>query len=123
MHRAAAAAAQPALLAEQLGHHALRLGPARERVAVGAVGRDQVVGVAHGAGGADDGCLLADGEVQEAADLGLRVHLAGALLEVADEVHRLEPLARGVGRGQRPGGITLPLDGCKYAIGHVPGPH
>jgi hypothetical protein len=35
--------------------------------------------------------------VQEAADLGLGVHLTRALLEAADEHHRPEPLLRGIG--------------------------
>ena len=59
--------------AEELGHHALRVGAARDRVAVRAVGADQVVVVAHHRGGADDRRLLADREVQEAAGLGLLV--------------------------------------------------
>src|SRR3712207_8691343 len=42
--------------------------------------------------GADDRRLLADREVQEAADLGLGVHLAGALLEAPDEEHGPQPL-------------------------------
>jgi hypothetical protein len=67
--------------------------PAHERVAVRAVGRDQVVVVAHRARRADDRRLLADREVQEAADLGLGVHLSRALLEAADEHHRLQPFA------------------------------
>src|SRR5262249_10445528 len=49
---------------------------------------------------ADGRRLLADGEVEEAADLRLRVHLTGALLEAADEHHRLQPLARLVAGGQ-----------------------
>jgi hypothetical protein len=61
-----------------------------------AVGREQVVGVLHRAGGADDRRLLADRQMQEAADLGLGVHLAGALLEAADQQHRPEPFAAGV---------------------------
>ena len=65
-----------------------------------AVGRDQVVVVAHRARRADDRRLLADREVQEAADLGLGVHLARALLEAADEHHRLQPLAGDVGLGK-----------------------
>ena len=43
MHRAAAAARGAGLLAEQLGHHDLRVGSARDRLAVLAVGGDQVV--------------------------------------------------------------------------------
>ena len=85
------------------------------------VGGDEVVLVAHRAGGADDRGLLADREVQEAADLGLGVHLAGALLEAADQQHGLEPLARHAGLGQRPGaGLALPLDGCDHVVGHGP---
>ena len=38
--------------------------------------------------------------MQEAADLGARVHLPGALLEATDEGHRLEPLACGVRLGE-----------------------
>ena len=108
VHRAAAALAHAVLAAEQLGHDVVRVRPARERVAVGAVGGDQVVVVAHRAHGADDGGLLADREVQEAADLRLGVHLARALLEAADERHRLEPLAGRVGLRKR-GGARLPL--------------
>ena len=108
------------LAPEQLGHDLVGVGAARERVAVRAVGGDQVVLVAHRADGADDRRLLADREVQEAADLRLRVHLARALLEAADEHHRLEPLARGVGVGQLAllGALLLLLRG----VGHwVPG--
>ena len=91
----------------------LRVRAARQRVAVRAVGRDQVVLVAHRADGADDRRLLADREVQEAADLRLRVHLARALLEAADEHHRLQPLARGVGLRQ------LALRGRRLLLPHV----
>ena len=73
------------LAPEQLGHDRVRAGAARERVAVGAVGGDQVVAVAQRPRRADDRRLLADRQVQEAADLGLGVHLAGALLEAPDQ--------------------------------------
>ena len=66
------------------------------RLAVLAVGGHQVVRVAERLGGADDGRLLADAEVEEAADLRLGVHLAGALLEAADEQHLLEDGEAGV---------------------------
>ena len=102
VHRAAAAVRDALLAAEQLGHHAVGIRAAGERVAVRAVGRDQVVLVAHRPAGADDRRLLADRQVQEAADLGLRVHLARALLEAADEHHRLQPLA------------------CRVAVGKIP---
>ena len=85
---------QPSTLPEELGHDVLGRRAADDGVAVGAIGGDQVVGLAQRARGADDRGLLADGQVQEAADLGTSVHLAGALLEATDEDHRLEPLAR-----------------------------
>ena len=113
VHRAAAAVRDALLAAEQLGHHAVGIRPAGERVAVRAVGRDQVVVVAQRAAGADDRRLLADRQVQEAADLGLRVHLARALLEAADEHHRLQPLAGRVAVRQLPGYARLLRD-----VGH-----
>ena len=97
VHRAPAPAGDAGLAPEQLGHHALGIGPARQRVAMRTVGRDQEVLVAHRPHGADDRRLLADRQVQEAADLGLRVHLARALLEAADQQHRFQPFARLVG--------------------------
>ncbi len=100
VHRAAAAVRHAGLAAEQLGHDLVAIRAARQRVAVRAIGRDQVVLVAHRADGADDRRLLADREVEEAADLRLRVHLARALLEAPDEHHRLQPLARSVGLRQ-----------------------
>ena len=112
VHRPAAPVRDAVLAAEQLGHHAVGVRAARERVAVGAVGGDQVVLVAQRPHGADDRRLLADREVQEAADLGLGVHLARALLEAADEHHRLEPLAGAVAVGQLPL-LAAPL------LGHV----
>ena len=60
VHRAAAAAGGAVLAAEQLGHHGVGVGAARERLAVLAIGRHQVVGLAQRLGAADDGGLLAD---------------------------------------------------------------
>ena len=90
VHGAPAAAGAAVDAAEQLGHDGVRMRAARERLAMLAVGGHEVVRVAERLGGADDGGLLADAEVEEAADLRLRVHLAGALLEAADEEHLLE---------------------------------
>jgi hypothetical protein len=100
VHRSAAALAQPVDAAEELGHDAAGIRSARERVPVRAVRGDEVVLVAQRARRADDRRLLADREVQESADLRLRVHLARALLEAADEHHRREPLAGGVRFGE-----------------------
>ena len=103
--------------AEQLGHHVLGRRAARERVAVRAVGRDQVVAVAQRPRAADDRRLLADREVQEAADLRPRVHLAGALLEAADQRHRLQPLARRSGAGRARGGVACHQRLHRYSSG------
>ena len=100
VHGAAAPARGAALAAEQLGHHDLRVGAARQHLAVLAVGREQVVLVAHRGDGADDRRLLPDREMQEAADLGLHVHLLRALLEVPDQEHLVEQLERGLLVGQ-----------------------
>ena len=107
VHRPAAPLRDALLAPEQLGHDAIGVRPAGQRVPVRAVGRDQVVVVAHRPAGADDRRLLADRQVQEAADLGLRIHLPGALLEAPDEHHRLQPLARRVALRQLPGYARL----------------
>ncbi len=100
VHRAAVPAAAAVDAPEQLGHHPLGRGPARERVPVRAVGRDQIVLLAQRPRRADDRRLLADRQVQEPADLRPRVHLPGALLEAADQRHRRKPLARDGGLRQ-----------------------
>lgn len=100
VHRAAAAAAGPVDAAEQLRHHPLGLGAAGDRVAVGAVGADQEVFVAHHRGGADDRRLLADRQVQEAAGFGPLVLAARLLLEAADQGHPRKQLITGGGIGQ-----------------------
>jgi hypothetical protein len=90
VHRAAAAARAAVHPTEELRHHGVGGRAASERLAVLAVGRHQVVVVAQRARGAHDRGLLADRQVEEAADLGLGVHLARALLEAADQQHSLE---------------------------------
>ena len=119
VHRAAAAVRHAVLAPEQLRHHAVGIGAARERVPVRAVGRDQVVVVAHRAHGADDRRLLADRQVQEAADLGLGVHLARALLEVADEHHRPQPLPRRVRVRKLAWGVGARLCDVGHGLRHV----
>jgi hypothetical protein len=119
VHRAAAAVRDPVLAPEQLGHHAVGIGAPRQRVPVRAIGRDQVVLVAHRAHGADDRGLLADGQMQEPADLGLGVHLARALLEVADEHHGLQPLPRRVGVRKLAMGVGAGLGDVGHRQRHV----
>jgi len=101
VHRAAAPAGGAVDAPEQLRHHPPRLGTAGDRVAVGAVGADQVVLVAHRRGRADDRRLLADREVKEAARLRALVLAPGLLLEAPDQRHRLEQRGAGLAIGKR----------------------
>ncbi len=87
VHRAALAAADPADLAAQLGHQRPRVGAAGEGVAVVAVGGDEVVVGAQQAHRPHRHRLLADVQVEEAADLPLHVDLGATLLEAPDEEH------------------------------------
>jgi hypothetical protein len=96
VHRAAAPAAASVHPPEELGHHGIRIGASRDRVAVGAVGADQVVLVAHHRGRPDDRRLLADPQVQEAAGLRPLVLAPGLLLEAADQRHQFEKLPAGL---------------------------
>src|SRR5690606_3346826 len=91
--RAALAARATGRLAEKLGHHAARGHPARQCLAVLAVGANDVVVGTQRRDGADRHGLLADVQVAEAADLANRICLARALLEAADQQHHPEPVA------------------------------
>src|SRR3989454_634132 len=96
-HRAPLAFAEPVAAPEQLGHHAARVGALEEAVPVLAVGRDRVVVGGEARGGAGGPRLLADGEVEEPADLAERVGLRRLLLEATDDEHVAQKLAREVG--------------------------
>ena len=87
VHAAALAAADAGGAAPQLRHQRPRVGPAGERVAVVAVGAEEVVVGPQQAHGPDRDGLLADVEMEEAADLALHVDLRAALLETPDEEH------------------------------------
>ena len=92
VHRAAVAAAEPVLAAVDLGHHRLRVGAERDRVAVTAVRRQHLVVGVQRRQRADDRRLGPVGEVRVAADHA-RVLLEGALhplLELADAQHLRE---------------------------------
>ena len=92
VHRAADALADPVLAAVDLRHHRLRVGAARDRVAVAAVGREELVVGAEGRDRADDRRLGAVGEVRVTADHArvLVERALDALLELADPQHLLE---------------------------------
>ena len=96
MHRAAPAVRGPCLLAEELGHHRIRVEPFGERVAVLAVGAVDIILGPQRRNGADDRRLLADVEVAEAADLGRLVHLGGLLFEASDQQHLTVELEQGL---------------------------
>ena len=87
MHRAALALGIAAAPAGELGHHALRIHAAGQHVTVIAVAGDHLIAIAFGHFHADDDGFLADVEVAEAADQAHAVHLAGLLLETADQQH------------------------------------
>ena len=87
VHRAAVAARDARGLAEQLRHDAAGLGADRERGAVVAVAREQVVAGRDRLDRADVGGLLADREVAVAADARAGVLLLGPLLEAPDQQH------------------------------------
>src|SRR6266480_5644042 len=75
------------LLAEELGHHGLRVDAASDRVAVLPVAGEDVVVPLQREHAADHCCLLADVQVAVAPDLCLCVLLLRALFEPADELH------------------------------------
>jgi len=94
VHRAALTVAEPVAAPEQLGHDPTRVGALRQTVAVLAVRRDRVVvGAQHGRR-ADGHRLLADIQVEEAADLAERVALRSLLLEATDQHHLRQELPR-----------------------------
>ena len=103
VHRAADALAEAVLAAVDLGHHRLRVGAARDRVAVAAVGREELVVGAERRDRPDDRRLGAVGEMRVAADHAgvLDERALHALLELADAQH-LRRTSRRAGRGRAP---------------------
>ena len=87
VHRAAFALGIAAAAPGQLRHDALGVHAGGEHVAVVAIPGDDLVALLEDDLHADDDRLLADVEVAEAADQPHAVHLAGLLLEAADQQH------------------------------------
>ena len=87
MHRAAAAAAIALFLAEELGEHQLGIGPLADAMAMAAMCRGDVVGIAQGHGRADGRGLLADrqmhGAVNEAAHIGVSAESSASCMEAS----------------------------------------
>ena len=73
--------------AGQFRHHALGIHAGGQHVAVVAVAGDDGIALFQGHLHADHHGLLADVEVAEAANQAHAVHLAGLLLEAADQQH------------------------------------
>src|SRR5215204_2689007 len=97
--------ADAGLLAVDLGHHALDVAALRDRVAVAAMGRGDVVVVAQVRADAGGDRRLAGVQVHEARDLAGRELAVQTLLELADRAHHpvaLEELL--LGELPRPGG-------------------
>src|SRR3954451_6754451 len=90
---AAPAAGGAVEAAENLRHHPLGVGAARDRMTVRPVGPDQVVVGSHHRRGPDDRRLLADRQMEKAAGLGALVLATCLLLEAADQGHLAEQLA------------------------------
>ena len=105
VHRAAEPLAVARPLPEHLGHHPAQVGSGRDQVAVRAVMADEVVRVAHDAGGADGDRLLPDAAVRRAEDDALLEELRGAILEAADQRHQAVLLER-ASAGRRAARVT-----------------
>src|SRR5581483_7471717 len=109
VHRAAAPLRRASLPAEELGHHRARVGAARQRVAMRPVRAYEVISRSQRGDRADDGGLLADVQVDIAADASLRILLGRALLEVPDELHLREHRDQLIARVTRYARVVRPL--------------
>ena len=87
VHRAAVAVRAALDLPVQLGHDRVRVGPARERVPVRAMGRGEDVAVVERVADADRDRLLADRDMEEARQLAGAEPLLDLLLEAPDQEH------------------------------------
>ena len=96
VHRAAVAVRAALDLPVELGHQRVRVRPARERVAVGAVGGAEDVAVLHRRADADLGRLLADRDVQEPGKIAGAEALLDLLLETPDQEHLAQEVAEPV---------------------------
>ena len=88
VHRAAEPLAVARPLPEHLGHHPAEVGSGSDQVPVGAVMADEVVRLAHDAGGSHGNRLLPHAAVRGPEDDAFPEELRGAVLEPADERHQ-----------------------------------
>src|SRR5215468_10139511 len=89
MHRAALAAAEAILLAEDLRHHRLLVAALGDAVAVAAMRAGDGVAVVEMHADADARCLLAGVELHEARNVAGRELVMHGILELADHAHPL----------------------------------
>src|SRR6185437_14457446 len=87
MHGAALAMAAAGRLPEELGHHLTGTGPTGQGIAVIAIMAENMVPRFQGVDRANRDRLLANIEMEEAANLSRRVHFRALLLEAANEEH------------------------------------
>src|SRR4029077_20629113 len=87
VHRAALAAAQPALLGEELLHHQRGVAALGDAVAMAAMGAGDIVPGPEMGADADGGGLLAGIEMDKARDAALGELFLHPLLEAADRRH------------------------------------
>ena len=95
VHRAALAAAQAVLAAEDLGHHGLGIAALGDAVAMAAVGGRDAVLVVQVHADTDARCLLAGVQMDETRNVAGREFLVNGVLELANQAHlliRLEQL-------------------------------
>jgi len=98
VHGAAAAAAEPGVLAGELGHQPTRIRAAREKMPVRAMRAVEVVAAGERGGDTDRDAFLADPDMDEPFELLAMAQLDHALLEAADQQHALQHVpVEGVG--------------------------
>ncbi len=111
VHRAAATAVRPLVLAHQFGEHPERVETLGQAVSVAPVGRGDDVSGTEGPACAHGCRLLPDREVDETGDLSVAVERGHPLLEAADHQHPAVHLAeigrRALGRRGRAGAHGL----------------
>ena len=87
MHGTAFALAQARRLAEQLGHHLVRIGTSGQALSMVAIGSDHIIVRLKGGDGSDRDGLFADVQMQEPRDFREGIHLRRLFFESADQQH------------------------------------
>jgi len=87
VHRAALALAVAGGLAQQLGHHQLRITAFGQAMAVTAMGAGDIIVAPQGSAGADGHGFLTDVGVGRAPDSAVPVLFHGAFVKITDQPH------------------------------------